>query len=62
MSAMNFPALIRIFMVLSMTAPSMAAEPYVAWPSKEQLRGIERRLRMFSNQLNRGLQASKATR
>ena len=41
MSAMNFPALIRIFMVLSMTAPSMAAEPYVAWPSKEQLRGIE---------------------
>jgi len=41
MSAMNFPALIRIFMVLSMTAPSKAAEPYVAWPSKEQLRGIE---------------------
>ncbi|MDC3009463.1 hypothetical protein OAZ06_00660 [Synechococcus sp. AH-736-G20] len=24
-----------------MTAPSMAAEPYVAWPSKKQLRGIE---------------------
>ena len=41
MSVMNFPALIRIFMVLSMTAPSMAAEPYVAWPSKEQLRGVE---------------------
>ena len=41
MSTMNFPALIRIFMVLSMTAPSMAAEPNVAWPSQEQLRGIE---------------------
>ena len=41
MSVMNFPVLIRIFMVLSMTAPSMASEPYVAWPSKEQLRGIE---------------------
>ena len=41
MSVMNFPALIRIFMVLSMTAPSMAADLYVAWPSKEQLRGIE---------------------
>ena len=41
MSVMNFPVLIRIFMVLSMTAPSMAADPYVAWPSKEQLRGIE---------------------
>ena len=41
MSLMNFPVLIRIFMVLSMTAPSMAADPYVAWPSKEQLRGIE---------------------
>ena len=27
MSLMNFPALIRIFMVLTMTAPSMAAEP-----------------------------------
>ena len=34
---MNFPAVIPIFMVLSMTAPSMAAEPYAAWPSKEQL-------------------------
>ena len=41
MSLMNFPALIRIFMVLTMTAPSMSAEPYVAWPSKEQLRRIE---------------------
>ena len=41
MSVMNFPVLIRIFMVLSMTAPSMAADLYVAWPSKEQLRGIE---------------------
>ena len=41
MSVMNFPVLIRTFMVLSMTAPSMAADLYVAWPSKEQLRGIE---------------------
>ena len=41
MSVMNLPVLIRIFMVLSMTAPSMAAEPYMAWPSKAQLRGIE---------------------
>ncbi|WP_226414470.1 hypothetical protein [Synechococcus sp. MU1642] len=24
-----------------MTVPTMAADPYVAWPSKEQLRGIE---------------------
>ena len=41
MSAMKFPVLIRIFMVLSMAAPSMAAEPYAAWPSKDQLRDIE---------------------
>ena len=41
MSFMNFPVLIRIVMVLAMTAPSMAAESYEAWPSKDQLRGIE---------------------
>ena len=38
---MNFPVLIRIFMVLSMSALSTSAEPYEAWPSKAQLRGIE---------------------
>ena len=41
MSVMNFPVLIRIFAILSLSAPSVAADPYVAWPSKEQLRGLE---------------------
>ena len=41
MSVMNFPVLIRIFAIYFMIAPSVAADPYVAWPSKEQLRGLE---------------------
>ena len=42
MNVMNFPVLIRIVMVLAMTTPLMAAEPYKPWPNKDQLRGIER--------------------
>ena len=33
--------LIPVGLVLAMAAPSMAAEPYEPWPSKNQLRGIE---------------------
>ena len=38
---MECPHLIRIGLALAVAAPAMAAEPYEAWPSKEQLRGIE---------------------
>ena len=33
--------LIPVGLVLAMGAPSMAAEPYEPWPSKDHLRGIE---------------------
>ena len=31
----------RILLLLSMASPAIAAESYEAWPSKDQLRGIE---------------------
>ena len=33
--------LIRIGLALAVAAPTMAAEPYEAWPSQEQLRRLE---------------------
>ena len=38
---MKCSRLIPVGLVLAMAAPSMAAEPYEPWPSKDQLRGIE---------------------
>ena len=31
----------RVLLLLAMASTAMAAEPYVTWPSKDQLRGIE---------------------
>ena len=41
MTNMKFFPLIRIGLVLALAAPTTAVEPYEAWPSKDQLRGIE---------------------
>ena len=41
MVTMKCSRLIPIGLVLAMAAPSIAAEPYEPWPSKDQLRGIE---------------------
>ena len=41
MGSMKCPRLIPVGLVLAMATPSMAAEPYVPWPSKDQLRSIE---------------------
>ena len=38
---MECPHLIRIGLALAVAAPAMAAEPYEAWPSQEQLRRLE---------------------
>ena len=38
---MKFSRLIPVGLVLAIAAPSMAAEQYEPWPSKDQLRGIE---------------------
>ena len=32
----------HVLLLLCITSPVIAAEPYVPWPSKEQLQGIER--------------------
>ena len=41
MVTMECSRLIPVGLVLAMAAPSMAAEPYEPWPSKDQLRSIE---------------------
>ena len=41
MVAMKCSRLIPVGLVFAMAAPSMAAEPYAPWPSKDQLHGIE---------------------
>ena len=41
MVTMKCSRLIPVCLVLAVAAPSMAAEPYEPWPSKDQLRGIE---------------------
>ena len=38
---MKFFPLIRIGLVLALTTPTTAVEPYEGWPSKDQLRSIE---------------------
>ena len=42
MRFMSYNLLIGIVVVSAMTAPPMAAEPYEPWPSKVQLRSIEK--------------------
>ena len=42
MTNMKYPTLIRISLVLALAAPATTVEPYEAWPSQKQLRGIEK--------------------
>ena len=42
MKSMRFFSLIRIGLVLALAASATAAEPYEGWPSKDQLRSIEK--------------------